>query len=466
MKKSIGRINLALMLYFTFSLLAFAKPIGDNKPKYQDDNFRNETKKMATLWADIPFFPGGDLGQYQTTMSQDRDSVRKEFWNELMDQVNKLAEKGMAVEAMLEPMANILMMFDQVHDIHKAKDIVNIDFSLEHQFKGAFDQLFKQYDVRDQNRKIQISKGTKPDLLQSYIRGISSKRPFGKPITQDELNVKYALELYNQIDYLAFGTFSSMGKGDFQLTFHLSGNKNGVTRNFISRGKLLVAVDDLAKQVFDYFQKNVYEDWNTPHTQLTWLPMPINAERQRQIDESNVYELYSFTEAKSYCQARGYRLPYAKELLMAESGTGYKQGGIDNLIQHASYAVADKRSTNGKLWVIPRNGGATGGPFMVDSSVPLKGVFWCVKGTPLPEISFNEKLWSLLRKFRNNNLEAFTALETLRIEIGDFDAGNNLTQFWNDKFVTIEPLESADEALAVLAKYGIFLQIPGYLGNQ
>jgi len=49
------------------------------------------------------------------------------------------------------------MMFDQVHDIHKAKDVINIDKSLEAQFKARLDNLFQAFDVRDGDRKIQIS---------------------------------------------------------------------------------------------------------------------------------------------------------------------------------------------------------------------------------------------------------------------------------------------------------------------
>ncbi len=434
----------------------------DSKPQYQDDTFKNNKKKIATLWHSIPFFPGGDLGQYEKTMSQDRDSVRNEFWNTLMSSLEKMADKGAVVEVMLEPMANILMMFDQVHDIHKAKDIVGIDFSLEQQFKSALDDLFIRYDVRDDKRKIQISEGTKPDLLQAYIRGISTKRPLGKPITADELNVTYAIEMLNQIDYVAYGTFSSLGKGKFQLTFHVQGNKNGVTRNFISRGKLTEALDDLAKQVFDFFQKNVYEDWDTPHKGLKWLPMPINEERKKRMEDTGVYDAYTFAEAKTYCQARGYRLPYSRELLMAESGTEYKDGGIKNLNQYAMYAVADRRSTLDNLWVRPINGDSTGGPFMGDGSLPMKGLFWCVKGTPAPEIQLYEKVWTLLRKYRNVDLKVYTALETIRAEIGDFDVSFG-SLFWKGSFVTIQPMNSMEEALSVLRKKGIQLEVPGYL---
>jgi hypothetical protein len=390
-------------------------------------------------------------------MSQDRDSVRKMFWNDLMSEIQKLAEAGAVVEKMIEPMANILLKFDQVHDIHKAKDIINIDFSLENQFKAALDKLYQVNDIRDSQRKLQISKGTNGDLLAAYIRKISVETPLGISISQQEINVKKALEMYEQIDYISYGTFSSLGKGNFQLTFHIVGNKNGITRNFISRGKLVVAVDQLAREVFDFFQANVYEEWKSPYEKLTWLPMPKNEERQRQINEMNNWNLYSFNEAKSYCQARGYRLPFAKELLMAESGTKYQAGGIQALYPYANWAVADRRESNENSWAIPANAGATNGIFMGDGSIPMRGVFWCVKGSPDKEIVLVDKIWSLKRKYRNKNLEVYNALETLRFELADYGANSGELIFWNGEFIKTENYESVDEALQVLAKNGIII---------
>jgi hypothetical protein len=263
--------------------------------------------------------------------------------------------------------------------------------------------------------------------------------------------------MYEQIDYISYGTFSSLGQGNFQLTFHIVGNKNGMTRNFISRGKLVVAVDQLAREVFDFFQANVYEEWKSPYEKLTWLPMPLNEERKRQIYEMNIWELYSFNEAKSYCQARGYRLPFAKELLMAESGTKYQAGGIQALYPYANWAVADRREINENSWAIPGNAGATNGIFMGDGSIPMRGVFWCVKGTPAKDIVLMDKIWSLKRKYRNKNLEVYNALETLRFELADYGANSGELIFWNGQFIKTENYESVDEALLVLAKNGIII---------
>lgn len=429
-------------------LLACLPMIAMAVPKYQNDQFKSD-KKVASIWPSIPFIQGGDIGQYQKTMSQDRDEVRKMFWKELMDEVQKLADKGMAVELMLEPMANILMMFDQIHDIHKAKDVVRIDVSLEAQFKSQLDNLFQQWDVRDAQRKVQFSSGTDRDLLEAYIRGISVNKPLGNRTSEVKLNVKKALEIYEQVDYTSYGTFSSLGKGMFQLTYHLTGFKNGVSRNFVARGTLTRALDDLVQQVFDFFQKNQYPQWETPHAQLVWMPTPVNFEK-----ESG----YTFAEARQYCQQRGYRLPYAKEILMAESGTQYQAGGINNLRKGLSYAVLDRRGVSNNHWLTPGHEDRTGGAVQADQGT--KGSFWCVKGQANSEILFVEQLWSQIRKWRKmQDSQVYRALETIRYEIGDFGASESF--FFGGSM--LRKLDSVEEALDILNEAGIELRIPDSL---
>jgi hypothetical protein len=435
----------------TFMFLSALAPAEAAKPKYQNDSFKRTDKKIQTLWPTIPFFALGDVGQYEQTMSQSRDQVRKMFFDELIGALEKLADKGAAVEVMLEPMANILMMFDQVHDIHKAKDVVNIDKTLESMFKSSFDELFRVYDIREGSQKVQFSAGTETNLLQSYIRGISRSRPLGKKMSQDEINVKAALEMYEQIDFVAYGTFSSLGRAQFLMTLHLTGNKSGVTRSFQARGRLMDAVNDLARQVFDFFQKNEFPDWETPHKGLSWLAMPADPTRE---------DGYSWEEARGYCKARGYRLPYARELVMASSGSAYKNGGIANLRYKVPYVVADKRSGNDNYVYTPGHEDASGGPVQGASYSMHKGNFWCVKGEPSVEVTTIEKVWALIRKHRANR-EVYQALETVRYEIGDYGSESNV--YFGPRMEVLPRLDSLDEALEVLSEAGISLNIPASL---
>lgn len=419
----------------------------------------NEPKN---IWTSIPFFEGGDLGQYTETVSKSRDSVRKQFWKDLMSEANKLAERNIPVEKMIGAMANIMLSFDQVHDVHKAKDVINVDYSLEQQFKASFDALFTHYGITDRLRKVQISSGPDVDYLTQVIQNISKEKALGQKLSSDELTARAAFAILNNVDYIAYGTFSSLGRGYFQVTFHIQGSRDGATKNFMARGPLVTAVDDLAQQVFDFFQKNSYQSWETPQPQLEWIPMPINDERLRQMQMYNSWEAYTYTEAKNYCQARGYRLPYSRELLLAESGGPYFPGGISNLKITASYAIADKRNSTDNTWYVSAYASSTGGPFMYDNSYARKGIFWCVKGAPASDVLFLENVWSLLRKYRNVNLEVYRALETVRAGVGDFDTGEKIIN-WNGNFVTVKLMTNMQEALSTLRRHGIPLKVPANL---
>lgn len=323
-------------------------------------------KRVAQIWSSIPFFSVGDL--------------------------------------------------DQASDVQTSQNISNMGFALESQFKAALDQFFIENDVRDSDRRVQIS-------------------------SSDQLG---------KLDYAAYGTFSSLGNDQFQLTFHLQNIKDGSTRNFISRGLLVSAVDDLALQVFDFFQKNIYADWQPKEKQLEWLPMPSNV-------NSNGY---TFDQAKSYCFGRGYRLPFSRELLMASSGGVYKAGGISHLEDLISYAIADRRRVNSNYVLIPGFEQYTGGILQPDSSPSRQGRFWCVKGSVSDEIKIMEKLWELYRQYRNSNKDIFIAIETLRFELGDSDTESS---YFGSQYERIERLSGIDEALQVLYDHNIVIEIPDSL---
>ncbi len=380
-------------------------------------------KPVQTIWHQVPFVENGDLAQYQTTMRENRNSVRQDMWNSLMSSVNQLAEKGVMVESIIGSMANILLTFDQLHDAHKAQDALRINESLENQFKAQVDNLFLQWDVRDQDRKFQFS--AKSNVL---------------------LNKNSAMQFASDTDYISYATFSNIGAGNFQLTLHLVAKKDGANRAFIARGPLLLAVGELAQQLFDFFQKNQYPDWKNPQ-QLEWLPTPANPTKSG----------YTFSEAKQYCQIRGYRLPFTRELLIASSGSQYKEGGIGSLLQMTKYAVADQTYSNINYWYVPGLEQATGGPIQPDfQSI---GTFWCVKGAASEEVQFVKQIWHLIRQHRGVNNQVYRALETIRYEIGDMGATESF--FAGTTYLT--KMNSIEEALKTLKANQISIKIPASL---
>lgn len=456
--------RLCLTWVFSFALLLPEVSAATDKSRFQNNQFKIEQKSVATLWHQIPFYAGADLGQYQATMAQSRSQVRQELLSELTGSLSKLADKGAQPDALLEPLANIILQFDQMHDLHKARDVANINISLESQFKAALDQEFIRHDVRDAARKLQISRGTEPELLQYYLRGIGSINPQGQSKSAKSVRIQYALEVFNQIDYIAFGTFTHLGNNQFQVTLQMQGHKNGVTRTFIAQGSLTNAMNNLASSVFDYFQKNEYPDWATLPDKLAWLPMPANPQRSNPFNSSLGY---TYEEAQTYCNERGYRLPFARELLTAEAGGAYKNGGIANLQQGVHYAVMDRRRLNAHYALHIGEEQRSGGAIQPVSSSADKGVFWCVKGTPSPMVVLYELLWKLHRKHQSgdgSNKAIFAATTSIRFELGDADT--EIVYYHNTQtdnpFDKVKRYDSIDEALEVLKSNGIALEIPGY----
>lgn len=440
----------------------FGQQLWAAQASFQQDGFVDKNKKVYTIWHNIPFYSGGDIAQYQATMAQNRDEVRKALVEELTEALTKLGNTGAPADAMLEPLADIILMFDEMHDLHKARDVIKINFSLENQFKASLDTLFLENDIRESARKIQISRGADPVALNSYIQGKSISSESGKKFSHTEPSLQHALNLYNQIDYASSGTFSSLGNNDFQLTLQLQNLRNGATRGFIARGRLIPSVDELAREVFEFFQRNDYPDWEAPQQNLQWLAMPANPLRDN--PNSNAYG-YSFQEALSYCLDRGYRLPYARELLSAEAGGAFKKGGINHLQANTSYPVLDRRHVNSNHVLRAGEEQSMGGSIRPTSSTSEKGKFWCVKGSPAPRVMLHEQLWSLHRKNQagdGSNKEIFAAVETLRFELGDSDTDmvyyNNLSG--NNLFEKLQRLDSVEEALEVLRRKGISIEIP------
>lgn len=423
------RILAVIAIFFT-SWVTVAEPVLS-----QQVNQQQQSTRITNLWPSMPFFNGGDLGQYVQTMTQNRDQVRQKFFSELLAGLSQLSGAGADVEKILQPLAKILLAFDAVHDAHKAIDQVGIDFSLEQQFKSSLDQLYRKNDIGREARQLQISEA----YLQTDLKQLNT-----------ESNPTGFREIYNKIDIIGYGTFSSLGQGDFQVTYHLKNIHTGDTQNFISRGNLIAAIDDLARQIFDVYQKNTYPDWLPSAAHLEWLPMPPALAEAGD-------GLVTFQQAQGYCTSQGYRLPYSSELLAASAGGSYKPGGISALEDQVSYPVLDRRQFNGNYTFTRGLETATGGDLQPELSTPKTVKFWCVTGPISESIQVMNLLWQLHRDYQYKNKEVFTAIETLRFELGDSDTEIG---YFGHNFERVQRLRGVPEALSVLQAHGIVITMP------
>jgi hypothetical protein len=444
------------------ALVLLGAPAWGSDQHNEAADFMDGTRKTLSVWHHVPFYAGGDIAQYETTMAQSRDTVRKGLFDELTRALSTLTQAGAKPELLIEPMSNILLMMDMMHDLHKARDLQRIDFSIESQFKAALDALYIGNDIRPAERHIQFSRGTDTPFLSSYINGKSpiTASP-GKP-GRGEQSIRAALSLRDQIDYLAYGSFSNLGGNNFQLTLHLQNVQTGAVHSLMSRGPLGAATDLLAQSMFDFFQKNAYPSWEAPMQQLEWLAMPGNPSRNELTSSSFGY---SFQEAMNYCADRGYRLPYARELLSAETGGPYKTSGIGHLRFDMNYPVLDMRHLHEQymLRLGPERSMAT--QLHAVTALTGKGIFWCVKGAPSRKIMTYEFLWRLHRQHRSgdgSNKELFAAVESLRFELGDVDAGSSHynNRSTGNMFEKIQRFYTMEAAVAALRRHGIVIELP------
>jgi hypothetical protein len=329
----------------------------------------------------VPFYAAADLAQYEAKLATWRDRVRNENFLQFSTTLETLAASGVDVSAMSEPLANILLSFDMMRDLHRARDEKSIGMSLENQFTAALDRLYVLHQLRPSERRLQFSVGSDPAAFRAFIEG----RENSKPVRLDQ-----AVRVYQQIDFTAYGSFTSVGGNDFQLTLHIQNFKTGTSRSFSTRGTLTRAVEMLASRVFDYFQSKVHPESDESRGALEWIAMPSNPART---DPGSPNYGYSYNEALDYCAEHDARLPYARELRSADAVGAYRIGGISRLKPGVSYPVLDRRHVP-EYYVLHLGDTASNpeGSLRMLATYPGRVEFWCVRGDPAPGIVLQESL--------------------------------------------------------------------------
>jgi hypothetical protein len=102
----------------------------------------------------VPFYAAADLAQYEAKLATWRDRVRNENFLQFSTTLETLAASGVDVSAMSEPLANILLSFDMMRDLHRARDEKSIGMSLENQFTAALDRLYVLHQLRPSERRL------------------------------------------------------------------------------------------------------------------------------------------------------------------------------------------------------------------------------------------------------------------------------------------------------------------------
>lgn len=424
-KITLGLTIIASMSSVLAVMPASAQPTGVDAI---DRDMKN-SQKISMLSSNIPWFRGADFAEFNRTISQTRDGVRKEFSSELMDMIMPMLEAGADASAILEPLTNILLTFDKLHKEQINDASANLGRSLEAMFSSEFDNLYRVYDIKQDERKAMFAF---PQDLNSVI----AAKVFNIPLTADQQNY-----VASHSPFLAYGTWTIVEKGGVLLTLNIFDMSKGVSTSFSATGSIEYAVQSLAKSVFDHYQKMQYDGWKNPQPSKQWIP------------PSRTMLLATAEAARMYCRGQDARLPYARELIMAMQGGEFHEGGIPVFKLGQIWAVADQKEYAEQYYYFVDQEKSSGGAIRTDAGYgTITGNYWCVRGEPSENVKFFENLYAVKRKFvAANNDTGVSAVNTILKTTGEIDMYTP----------TLYPtLESLDAALVALKNLGVAVKIP------
>jgi hypothetical protein len=384
---------------------------------------RNENG-AALVWPEIPWIAGADFAEFDRTIAQSRDGVRKELTHELIEMLTPMVDSGAAVEDVLGPLFQALLSFDKLHKQHMADASRGLGVSLEALLQAEVDGLYRLYDIKPEERHAKFARAAEFALVDQLRANPNS------------LSAQQRSWLAAHIQYVSFGTWTVAAPGVVLLTLTMEDLVTGERVTFEARGQIEEAVRTLAGKVFSFFQEMTYEGWKNPQPQLEWIA------------PSRATPVVLPALAEMYCKSQNARLPYSRELFMAMQGSEFKPGGIPAAQDGEVWSIADRRFWDEPYFYFAGQEDVTGGLLRTSAGqARLMVRYWCVRGKPARETVMIEDLYRAIRRFlqTKDQLGVSAALRVLR-ELGD--AG----QDWH---AYPEPMADLDRALTTLRSKGL-----------
>ncbi|MFZ3229426.1 MAG: hypothetical protein WA160_04425 [Pseudobdellovibrio sp.] len=390
----------------------------------------SERKIIVSSFVDVQI--GGDLGQYEQTMSKSRNQTRKMYMDEIIDAALKLSDGKFNPASMLGPLQKIQDIADGKRDMNKEIDSMGISLSVGQFFKSEIENLYLVNGLTRLERKIEFAN------MFPVVNG----------------HVVYDSKV--RFDHFISMQVAHVGNGNFRISATLGTlGEGGDERTFEGNGLLQSALAEVAEQVFRSVMKQQRPAMVNPNATLTWIPGPAGLSS------------FDAKEAHAYCLGQDARLPMAEELILAHHLTDYRVGGIQRFQVGENYFVGNKmRQAGVPIVVIMQNDGKNG-KAIVQAVAGHIGKIWCVKGSLNQRNEIIQKIYSIRRqldpkgmdiRFGIQNvpsgyLSAIKAVESLLIGINAAGAelGETLKQ---------ADLVGSDQALAELSKVGFTLTIP------
>jgi hypothetical protein len=264
-------------------------------------------------------------------------------------------------------------------------------------------------------------------------------------MSRSKLNLAEARTLIHDLRYLAYGSYTVVGRGLVRATLNLEDLATLRVRTFSAQGAIAEVGESLAEKVQDALQSVPYPSWENPQPQLTWVaPASPQARVSAQL-------------AAQYCASQRARLPFASELVQAGLGGSARTGGIGPLIANATYIVADRNRHDMQYYYTTGEEAQTqtGGPVHTSAGHgPIAGYYWCVRGQPSRDTLFDQAIFRLIRQNeQQNRMQVVNALEYILAQRNDlgFDWAAAASGANPEAFGSVE------HAVRFLAQNGVYL---------
>ncbi len=197
-----------------------------------------QAAKPIQIWPTIPFVRGKDLCQYQENYAKTKNQQSQEMLQNVVALIREGAKEAVAF--------GIVQAMDEMENANRAQSNagMGMDVLLEGSFKANLDAYYR--DLQPGQRKIAFFN---PMPLTQLVRGLRDQK------RQGYLDDKLVRDLYG----IFWGTYSFAQdcNGQVLVTMHLEA-KDGATRSFQAQGLPQSVMQNVAGQVFDYFQKTKF----------------------------------------------------------------------------------------------------------------------------------------------------------------------------------------------------------------
>lgn len=344
-------------------------------------SFNAFAETRARVWAEIPIYSAGNFHEFETQMKKTRDQTRKMLWEEFGQLFLPAMMMGAEVGRAAKALAEVLIMFDRMHDEHMAKAHEGIPAALERHVLAAFDELYRQHGLSDEERRAELVRQAGwGEALLAVRRG------------QASLAEKEALyrAVFQNIDWLVYGTYTVIRGGQISLILTAENYRTGATSSFRAQGTPMEAAEGAAEQMFEFFQANARESWKNPLPQLEWHVPP-----------ANLMGRTLAREARLYCDGQGARLPFARELILASQGSNYRRGGIPAIKDRDIFAIADLHRWAEQHYYFGMGHGTDDprGPIRTNAGYgTIYPNFVCVRGEMSRVVRWEQDLYRMVRK--------------------------------------------------------------------